>query len=206
MLSASGEFPPRLVLLKDGSRAVLRRVTLDDAPHVLEAERAVVAAGLGVVRDLDDLPPDADAMRKLLRPWVEGVRSGVEACMLVAAAGEGNADARPDGLLILGIGHLRRLRPALVRHVAQTSLEVHPAAQRLGVGRALMGGLLDWAPSVGVNRVQLNVVADNHRAIALYESLGFERCGVRRRMLRRPDGTELDDLEMGLLLDEPRTP
>jgi RimJ/RimL family protein N-acetyltransferase len=198
----TGEFTPRTVTLRDGARAVLRRVTLDDAPDVLATERAVVAAGEGVVRDLADMPEDARAMRKLLKPWVEGERSGDSACMLVAVAGEGEAPARADGVRVLGIGHLRRLKPAKVRHVAQTSLEVHPLAQRKGVGRAIMLGLLDWARGVGVNRVQLNVIADNHRAVALYESVGFERCGVRRRLVRDADGTEHDDLEMGLLLDE----
>lgn len=197
-----GAVAPTTITLKDGSRAVLRRVALADAQGVLDMERAVVADGRGVVRDLDDMPADAPAMRKLLRPWAERDRAGEYGCMLVVAAGEGDAPARPDAVPILGVGHLRRFRPAKVRHVAQTSLEVHPGAQRQGVGRAIMLGLLDWARAVGVNRVQLNVFADNHRAIALYESLGFERCGVRRRMIRDADGAERDDYEMGLLLDE----
>jgi ribosomal protein S18 acetylase RimI-like enzyme len=148
------------------------------------------------------MPPTAEAMRKNIKAWVEGRRAHEEGCMLVVepiAPAPAPAHGAPA---ILGVGQLRRFSPAKVHHVAQTSLEVHPDAQRRGVGRAIMEGLLEWARSVGVNRVQLNVFADNHRAIGLYESLGFERVGYRRRLVREADGTERDDLEMGLLLDE----
>ncbi len=194
----AGDFSPRTITLKDGSTAILRRVTLDDAQDLLDAERACVIDGRGMVRTIDDMPADAKAMRKSLRSWSEGRRAHEYGCMLVVEA----TPPREGGVRILGSGHLRRFHPSKVRHVAQTALEVHPVAQRLGVGRAIMVGLLDWARSVGVNRIQLNVFADNHRAIALYESLGFERVGYRRRLVRDDDGTERDDLEMGLLLDE----
>ena len=197
-----GFFAPRTVTLKGGSTGVLRLVALADAQHVLDTERAVVLDGRGVVREIADMPLDERAMRKVLKAWAEGDRADEYGCMLVVAAGEGESPARADGVRILGVGHLRRFRPTKVRHVAQTSLEVHPNAQRLGVGRAIMLGLFEWARAVGINRVQLNVFADNHRAIALYESLGFERCGVRRRLVREADGSERDDLEMGILLDE----
>lgn len=197
-----GFFAPRTVTLKGGSTGVLRRVALADAQHVLDTERAVVLDGRGVVREIADMPVDERAMRKVLKAWAEGDRADEYGCMLVVAAGEGESPARADGVRILGVGHLRRFRPTKVRHVAQTSLEVHPNAQRLGVGRAIMLGLFEWARAVGINRVQLNVFADNHRAIALYESLGFERCGVRRRLVREADGSERDDLEMGILFDE----
>ena len=196
----AGDFTSRTITLRDGSAATLRRVTLDDAQGVLDLERACVIDGRGVVRALSDMPETAEQMRKNIKAWVEGRRAYEEGCMLVV-----ERDAvRPGGPTVLGVGQLRRFGPAKVRHVAQTSLEVHPEAQRLGVGRAIMVGLLEWARSVGVNRIQLNVFADNHRAIGLYESLGFERVGYRRRLVRDEDGTERDDLEMGLLLDEQR--
>lgn len=189
---------PRAITLKDGSAAVLRRVEFDDAPDILRMEAAVVRDGRGMVREPSDLAHDADAQRKLLRPWVRREGADDYGLMLVVEA----TPPRPGGERILGVGHFRRFKPSKIRHVVQVSLEVDPCAQGLGVGRAIMVGLLRWARSVGVNRVQLNVLADNHRAINLYTSLGFEKVGHRRRFARDPDGTERDDLEMGLLLDE----
>jgi putative acetyltransferase len=44
------------------------------------------------------------------------------------------------------------------------------------------------------------VLAENTRAVALYESLGFAREGVRARFVRHPDGRYEDDLIMTLAL------
>lgn len=49
----------------------------------------------------------------------------------------------------------------------------HPAKGR-GIGRLLVQSLLDRLRVIGVDRVYLEVRADNDPAIKLYESLGFE--------------------------------
>jgi ribosomal-protein-alanine acetyltransferase len=51
--------------------------------------------------------------------------------------------------------------------------------RRLGVGRSLMVGVLDWACEAGAERVLLEVRADNEDAIALYKSFGFETLSFR---------------------------
>ena len=69
-----------------------------------------------------------------------------------------------------------------------------------------MSHLLHWvrshrdADGQRVLRVELNVHANNTRAIALYRSMGFEHEGSRRAFLRADDGTFVDDHLMGLLL------
>lgn len=85
------------------------------------------------------------------------------------------------------------------RHVGTVSLNVHDDFQARGIGRALLGRLLELAfDYLALTRVQLEVWADNARAIRLYESLGFEREGRRRNaVLRR--GEYVDVLIMGLL-------
>src|SRR5690606_27550907 len=54
-------------------------------------------------------------------------------------------------------------------------LAVDPAAQGQGFGRALVLDALWWARRRGARLVLVNTQEANHRAIALYESLGFER-------------------------------
>jgi GNAT superfamily N-acetyltransferase len=51
---------------------------------------------------------------------------------------------------------------------------VLPHRRREGHGRALMNAVLDAAAAQGLTHVQLEVLADNHRARDLYVSLGFE--------------------------------
>ena len=52
-----------------------------------------------------------------------------------------------------------------------------------GIGQALMARCVEWAEaSPVVERVELEVYAQNARAIHLYEQFGFEREGCKRRL------------------------
>lgn len=76
-------------------------------------------------------------------------------------------------------------------HVADVGVMVAREHRRHGAGRALMAAAEDWARSVGVLKIELHVFPYNEAALALYESLGYEREGLRRRHYRR--GGELVD-------------
>ncbi len=51
-----------------------------------------------------------------------------------------------------------------------------------------------------LHRVELTVVADNHRAIRLYEKVGFQREGLKRENYLGEDGKYHDEIIMGILL------
>lgn len=67
---------------------------------------------------------------------------------------------------------------------------VHPGAQRRGLGRRLMLGLLTRAARAGARRVFLEVRPSNMVARGLYQSLGFMEIGVRPRYYQSRDGRE----------------
>jgi len=52
---------------------------------------------------------------------------------------------------------------------------VIPSRRGEGIGEMLTRLLLDRARAAGARKMELEVIAENHRAIALYEKLGFER-------------------------------
>ena len=56
-----------------------------------------------------------------------------------------------------------------------------------GFGQALMRAVEIWAIEKGMHRLELSVIADNAKAIALYEKSGFEREGIKRDALRVDD-------------------
>lgn len=78
---------------------------------------------------------------------------------------------------------------ALVRVAADEAelltLATLPAERRRGLARALMREWMERAAARGAVRAFLEVAADNSAALALYESCGFDRCGVRRGYYRR---------------------
>jgi len=61
-----------------------------------------------------------------------------------------------------------------------TNVAVHPLHRGRGVGRALMGWLLSDAAENGISSLTLEVREDNEPALRLYESLGFQRYGIRK--------------------------
>lgn len=67
-------------------------------------------------------------------------------------------------------------------------LAVHPGAQRLGIGTALVADALRWLRRWGGRDVLVNTQEGNGAAVALYEHLGFERQADGLAVLERPLG------------------
>jgi putative acetyltransferase len=90
------------------------------------------------------------------------------------------------------------------RHSASIGMAVHDAFTGRGLGRALLGSLLEIADQyLGLRRVDLEVLADNERALRLYEKVGFEREGVQRQAFFR-DGQLIDLILMARLRPDSR--
>lgn len=99
-----------------------------------------------------------------------------------------------------GLHQIQRLRR---RHAAMLGISVATEAQHRGVGRALMQALCDYADGwAQILRIELDVDAQNHRAIALYESFGFRREGLHRAYAMR-GGVYADSLSMARLHPHP---
>ena len=47
----------------------------------------------------------------------------------------------------------------------------------LGIGRALMASCIECAKAAGYHQLELNVVAENVRALSMYEKAGFVEYG-----------------------------
>ena len=88
------------------------------------------------------------------------------------------------------------------RQMARLDIKVHDDWHGQGLERSLMTHMLHEADEVlNLDRVQLDVMADNEWAIRMYERLGFEIEGMMRAAVRRPDG-DVDVLVMGRLRSE----
>ncbi len=107
---------------------------------------------------------------------------------------------------VVGSAGLHPVGPALRRRHAMTlGISVAPAAQGQGVGKALMQALCDYADRwAQVLRLELDVYADNARAIALYRQFGFEIEGRHPAYALR-DGQYVESLSMGRLHPNPPT-
>jgi L-phenylalanine/L-methionine N-acetyltransferase len=117
---------------------------------------------------------------------IEGMVTDANSHALVA-----ELEGRVVGSATLRVGNSKR------RHTGDIGITIHDDHIGRGIGRALVEALLDLADNtLGLKRVELDVITDNAAAIHLYESLGFEREGIKRCALFR-GGQFVDLLMMG---------
>ena len=66
--------------------------------------------------------------------------------------------------------------------VVEHSVYVAPSASGRGVGRALLGALVDSTEAAGTWTIQSGVFPENTASLRLHASAGFEVVGTRRRL------------------------
>ena len=97
--------------------------------------------------------------------------------MLPAPAEVWVVDDETDG--IVATATLKPNQQGLGDHVANASFMVDPSRAGRGVGRSLAEAVLARARELGYAAMQFNaVVATNERAVALWQSLGFDVVGT----------------------------
>jgi RimJ/RimL family protein N-acetyltransferase len=100
------------------------------------------------------------------------------------------------------VGHLQMSSMTFERRrgVAELFIYIHQDFQNLGLGTSMMRKAIELAKDRGFHRLGLTVVADNHRAIKVYEKVGFKKEGIARETFYGDDHRYHDEVEMGLLL------
>jgi RimJ/RimL family protein N-acetyltransferase len=151
----------------------VRRAVAGDAAHLVELAREVGAEPEGWLITDGDWRTASEERR-----YLRAVRRHPHAAVFVAET--------PDG--IVGRLSIARDPHPASDHVADLGLMVAGGHRRQGIGRALMEAAEEWAAEVGVRKLELHVFPHNVAAIALYESLGYEREGLRRQHYRRGVG------------------
>ena len=84
------------------------------------------------------------------------------------------------------------------RHGGLLGIGLLAAYRRRGIGAKLALAAIDEARQVGIERIELEVLASNQNAIRLYRQLGFVPEGLKRRA-RLLDGHYEDKVFMALL-------
>lgn len=71
-----------------------------------------------------------------------------------------------------------------VAHRARFGISILKEYWGMGIGRVLMDACIDCAPRACYAQLELEVVADNERALSLYRRTGFEEYGRNPRGYR----------------------
>ena len=68
-----------------------------------------------------------------------------------------------------------------LKHRAELGIAILKEYWGLGIGKALMEACIECAKDAGYTQLELNVVAENERAVSLYKKMGFVEYGRNPR-------------------------
>ena len=145
--------------------------------------RNAVASDARALRETTQLT-HAETDYLLSYPDEQSVDDEQEACSLEEAERSGNEVelvAVIDGWIVgsAGVSAVRSRRK--VAHRARFGISILKEYWGMGIGRVLMEASIDCARKAGFTQLELEVVADNERAVSLYRRAGFEEYGRNPR-------------------------
>ena len=161
----------QIVQLKDGRFCTLRNGTARDGAAVYENFNLTHGQTDFLLSYPEENSMTAEQEAQFLQ---EKTESGREIELL----------AEVDGKLAGTAGISCAGRKEKVRHRAEFGISVDQKYWGLGVGRALTEACAACAKKAGYAQLELNAVAENERALRLYESVGFVEFGRNPRGFR----------------------
>lgn len=175
---------PCILALPSGQRLSIAKACPEEAEEVLAYLNHVAGESDFLNFGRNEYPLSLEEKRRHLAKYANHPRGVV-------------LTGRVDGVLasVTSIEPYLRSRNC---HRGLLSVNVLQAFWGQGVGRAMMEAVLRWAREEStLAKIELTVMVHNHKAQALYESLGFEKEGVIKGSLCL-NGEYVDDYRMSL--------
>ena len=176
-------FPERTITLKNGRTCILRPTSPEDSEAMIEYMRVTAGETPFLLRYPDEVSYTVESEREILSRILDDPGHA----MIV-----GIVDGKVAGnCAISGIGVKRK-----IRHRCSLAITLYKEYWGLGIGTAMIGYLTELAKQVGYEQIDLEVVAENEQAQALYRKCGFVETGRRYHALKFDDGTYHDEILM----------
>ncbi len=174
---------PKSVKLKNGQSIILRSPDMFDAEQLLEHMRITSAETEFMSRYPEEITVSVESQSRFLQM----IENDPDNFMLAAYI---------DGRLVGNAGITRVRDNFKYRHRANFGISLQEEVCGLGLGTIMMQEIFDIVKQTSFERLELTVFADNVRAIALYEKVGFEKVGSMPRAYRLKDGSYHNEVQM----------
>ena len=152
------------IILKNGKEALLRNGTAADGQAVFEVFNLTHEETDFLLSYADENSYDAEQEAAFLD---EKTKSDNEIEIVALVDGK-----------IVGLAGIEKVGTKYkLRHRAEFGISILKEYWGLGLGKALTSACIQCAKDAGYIQLELDVVANNDRAIAMYKSLGFTEYG-----------------------------
>ena len=161
----------KTVLLTGGVELLVRNAVASDARALRETMQRTHAQTDYLLSYPDEQSVDDEQEARSLE---ETERSGNEVELIAVI----------DGRIVGSAGVSAARSRRKVAHRARFGISILKECWGMGIGRMLMDASIDCARQAGYTQLELEVVADNERAVSLYRCAGFEEYGRNPRGYR----------------------
>ena len=178
------EFNAQQFKSKSGFDVLIRSVKKHDAQAILKLSEDVIDEEIFQLTSSTEFKMTIEAEEN----WIESHSVNPNKIILVA-----EINSKILGMLDFSNGHRQR-----IAHTGEFGMSVEKSARDQGIGALLLKVLVHWATTnETIEKIGLNVHANNERAIALYKKMGFEIEGTRKRDHKYGRDCYLDTIVMG---------
>lgn len=182
MINEKNEFP-----LKNGSSVIIRKPVIEDAEAIIAVIKKADTESKFLAREPGEFKATIEREREMIR----SVLDDSDRDWFVA-----EYNGQVVGQCSVGlINSYQRYR-----HRAGVAFVLLKDYWQLGIGGKMMLQCIEWAHRKNIEKLELEVVSNNSRALRMYESFGFKIAGTNHNALKYGDGSYADEYLMELVL------
>ncbi|TYS89899.1 GNAT family N-acetyltransferase [Rossellomorea aquimaris] len=163
---------------------IIRNVKVEDAEVLLDIESSVISEGdyfIAVSEEVEIKPLQEKKER------IQSILDNIKETLIIAEV---------NGVVVGSIEFRSQIRKRL-SHTGSVSMSISKNYRDMGIGKALLKALLDWAEENPlIEKVSLGVFSTNQRAISLYKQMGFLEEGRLIKEYKLNHGEYIDDILM----------
>lgn len=164
---------------KKGRDVLLRSAEEKDAEALIDYMKITAVETPFLLREPDEISLTIEQEQA----FIKAKKDSENELLLIAETGGrhiGNAS-------LMSAGGFKRYR-----HRCEIAIALYQEYCGLGIGKAMLEMVLDIAKKAGYEQAELEVIANNKPAIALYEKLGFQKYGTFPDNMKYADGSYVD--------------
>lgn len=170
-------------ITNDQQKFIIRRPTEEDAERIIDYSKIIFASTDQVLNTLEEYTITVEQEKS----WISNFNKNPNALLQIA-----ELNGELVGLLFFAANAKKKNS-----HTGEFGVSVHPNFQGLGIGRALIETLLQWAKTNRqIEKVSLCVFATNANAIKLYQRMGFIEEGRQVKGVKQSNGNYVDVIQM----------
>ena len=176
-------------ILKEGQKLIVRTPEEADGQGLIDLMQTVDCETKFLARE----PGEFDITLEQEREFIRNANDDENSRFLVA-----EVDGQIIGNCHIGLA----VNKKRYLHRAEMGIVVREDHWNMGIGKKMMQECINWCEENGVEQLELEVVAQNSRAISMYANYGFEIQGTKKNALKYADGTYADEYFMCLFLKD----